>query len=342
MDNLLFNVVNCDSIYVNTPNVNDNLDLISEMQISPQNEGINTQKYTIEFGKNCCPSEKIDIPVFYNFSHLFVSCQLSSQIYTYGFNLLGINPLFVSSIRISKTDELHYSASTFTSVTGNTGIRYEIQYPLGDVTLPNAGFGNPPNTQDNTYYLEVTHTSGFIYVIRLTFRLMQPGGCTVTSTTLVSTVYPLIDSRVSFITPTSIDLLPLYNNTSGYYTGIYEVIICRWRLTNALSIQSLISECAQNNLFLDCNLKCEIVNKLIQCKDTNIMTYYRALQFANDCNTSYQDMCDIYEIMMNKLNNPDCQDPYDDCNCGDSKDKFFTQRSYNNNKTVAKTCGGCK
>lgn len=347
MEDLLFNVVDCESILVNTPNVIDDLDLISEMQESPQLNSTNIQKYTIEFSKNCCPSVIINIPVFYNFTHSFASCSLQESIYKYGFNLLGINPLFISKIRISKDNTLNYIQQTFTNISGNTGIRYDISYPEADVSIPNASFGNPPNVQDYTYYLEITHTSGFIYVIRFTFRLTQPGRCTFTSTSIVLVTYPSIDSRVTFTiptinTPTSIDLMPLYGIVDNYYSGIYEVIICRWRLANPLTIQSLISQCVQNNLFLDCNLKCEIINKLVQCKDTNIMTYYRALQFSNDCKTSYQDMCDIYEIMMNKLNNPDCQDPYDDCNCGDSKDAFFTQRSYNNNKTAAKSCGGCK
>jgi hypothetical protein len=345
MEELLFNIVDCTSANITTPNVADDLDLISEIQESPQVGSTNIQKYTIEFSKNCCPSTLIDIPVFYNFSRVYVDCNFNvgTGIYSYGFNLLGINPLFVTSIRISKNDTLNYLPATFTNVFGNTGIHYDITYAQADVTIANATLPDPPNTQDYTFYLEVTHTSGFIYIIRMTFRLEQPGGCsTLISSSIVSTVYPEIDERIVFDTATSIDLLPLYGAVDTLYSGIYEVIICRWRVTNALTLTSLISECVQNNYFIDCQLKCEIVNKLVQCKDTNIMTYYRALQFANDCNTSYQDMCDMYELMMNKLNNPDCSDPYDDCNCGDSRDQFFTQRSYNNNRTATRSCGSCK
>lgn len=343
MDELLFNIVDCENANITTPNVADDLDLISEMQESPQTGSTNIQKYTIEYSKNCCTPELIDIPVFYNFTTTHVDCNynVETQIYTYGFNLLGINPLFVTSIRISKNDTLNYLPATFTNVSGNTGIHYDITYAQADVLIPNAGFGDPPNTQDYTFYLEVTHTSGFIYVIRLTFRLEQPGGCNLISHSLVSRTYPEIDERIVFDTATSIDLLPLYEAVDTLYSGIYEVIICRWIVTNALTLTSLISECVQNNYFIDCQLKCEIVNKLVQCKDTNIMTYYRALQFANDCNTSYHDMCDMYELMMNKLNNPDCRDPYDDCNCGDSRDAFFTQRSYNNNKASSRNCKTC-
>ncbi len=344
MEDLTFSVIDCENISITTPNLNAGLNFITQMQESPATNASNIQKYTIEFGKNCCPSETIDIPVFYDFSSSFATCSFNNQtqVYNYGFNILNINPLFVRSIRTSKINTLNYVGQAFTNVTGNTGIRVNMTYAQADVTIPNAQVGDPLNTQDYTFFVEITHTSGFIYVVEMTFRLTQPGGCTMTSSSIVSIVYPEIDERVVFTDLYTLNLAPLYQVEGLFYSGVYEVIICKWSLTNPLTISSLISECVQNNLFLDCNLKCEIVNKLVQCKDTNIMTYYRALQFANDCNTSYQDMCDIYEIMMNKLNNPDCQDPYDDCNCGDSKDRFFTQRSYNNNKTVAKSCGSCK
>lgn len=224
---------------------------------------------------------------------------------------------------------------------GNIGINYEITYDVADVTIPSAILPNPPNRVDYTFFIEITHIDGFIYIVEMQFRLEQPGGCNLIQHKIENVFYPEISDLVEFDTPTSINLLPLYEAATTLYSGIYEVIICRWSVTNPLTITSLISECVQNNYFIDCNLKCEIVNKLVQCKDSNIMTYYRALQFANDCNTSYQDMCDLYELMMNKLNNPDCRDPYDDCNCGDSRDQFFVQRSYNNNKVGGKKCNHC-
>ena len=188
--------------------------------------------------------------------------------------------------------------------------------------------------------MEITHLDGFVYKIELSFRLEQPGGCNIIKYIIKNVTYPTFDNRLEF-NLTQLNLLPLISSDDTILTGVYEIIICRQYLSNPLTITSLSTNCVQNNYFIDCGITCDLINKLIQCKDTNIFTFYDALIYANDCNTSYEDMCALYEILIDKLNNPDCRDPYDDCNCNDSKDTYFEQRGYNNNKVTKRKCGTC-
>lgn len=343
MEELLFNITTCEEANITTPNVADDLDLISEMQESPQIGSTNIRDYTIEISRNCCVKDTIVVPVFYNFTRTFVTCAYDAinNIYSYGFNLSGINPLYISQLRMSKDNGVTYSILSFTNLTGNTGIRYNMTYNESDVLINNAGAGNPPNTADYNFILEITHVSGFVYVIEMTFRLEQPGGCFLISSSITDITYPEFDERLVFDVD-SLDLLSLFQFETSIETGVYEVIICRNYVSNPLTISSLSSNCVQNNYFIDCGITCDLVNKLIQCKDTNIFTFYDALVYANDCNTSYEDMCSLYELMTDKLKNPDCRDPYDDCNCTDSKDDYFQQRGYSNTKVNKRPCGSCK
>lgn len=343
MEELLFNIISCEEATITTPNVADDLDLISEMQESPQIGSTHRRKYIITISKNCCVGEDINVPVFYNFASAFTTCSLvvgTPNTYTFGFSLSGINPLFISSLRMSKDNELNYQSLSYTNLSGNTGIGYTLVYNSADVLIPNAGYDNPPNTEDYTYFLEITHLDGFVYTIELTFRLEQPGGCELISHSIVDVTYPEFDDRLEF-DDEELNLIPLISTDSVILTGVYEIIICRQYVSNPLTITSLSTNCVQNNYFIDCGITCDLINKLIQCKDTNIFTFYDALIYANDCNTSYEDMCALYEILTDKLNNPDCRDPYDDCNCNDSRDTYFEQRGYNNNKVTTKKCGSC-
>lgn len=88
MEDLQFNITDCENANITTPNVVDELDLISEMQESPQIGSANIEKYTIEYGKNCCGNSTIDIPVFYNFERDNISCTvIPDDTVTYGFSL---------------------------------------------------------------------------------------------------------------------------------------------------------------------------------------------------------------------------------------------------------------
>ena len=242
MEELLFNIEDCENANITTPNTEDNLDLISEMQESPQIGSTNFRDYTIEISRNCCVKDTIVVPVFYNFTRTFVTCSFDAinDIYTYGFNLSGINPLFISQLRMSKDNGVTYSTLTFTNLTGNTGIRYNMTYPEAEVLINNAPNPEPPNTEDYNFILEITHVSGFVYVIEMTFRLEQPGGCFLISSSITDITYPEFDERLVFDID-SLDLLSLFQFETSMETGVYEVIICRNYVSNPLTISSLSS-----------------------------------------------------------------------------------------------------
>ncbi len=183
---------------------------------------------------------------------------------------------------------------------------------------------------------------GFVYELSLRFTLTEPGECNVSNVTVLSVVYPEMDERLEFIANT-INLLPLFGFEEALSTGVYEVIICRWYLSNPLTITSLSTICVQNNYFVDCGIICDLINKLIDCKDTNIFTFYDALVAANNCDTGYEDMCALYEMIVTKLENPDCRDPFDDCNCSKNcNDNLFKPRPFNTHKAPKPSCGSCK
>lgn len=103
-------------------------------------------------------------------------------------------------------------------------------------------------------------------------------------------------------------------NTATLLPGTYEVIFCE-------TLYGGSSTCVQNHMFIDCGtLKCQVVNKLILCVDSNIMDYYNALIWANDCTdtVTYQEFCALYEILIIILETDGCYGKLDDCNCTDA------------------------
>ncbi len=341
MEELEFNVIDCENATITTPTETDG-GLIEEMQESPQTGSTNYRRYSIEISKNCCDETEILVPVFYNFTTNHTTCALDveEETYTYGFNILGMNPLFISSLQISYDNGVTFSNLTYTNVTGNTGFAYTLVYDVADVTISSATFPDPPNTQNYNYILRIIHVDGFVYELSMRFVLEQPGGCNLISNQILQINYPEIDERVVFDN-NSIELIPLYEFETSLETGVYQVIICRWYLSNPLTVTSLSSNCVQNNQFIECNLICDLINKLVQCKKTNIFTFYDALRYANECDTSYEDMCDLYELLVDKLENPDCRDPYDDCDCQGDCGEGFKKRPYSKNVQKKKNCGSC-
>jgi len=93
--------------------------------------------------------------------------------------------------------------------------------------------------------------------------------------------------------------------------GTYEVIFCE-------VLQNATSTCIQNHIFIDCGpLKCEVVNKLVLCVDSNIMDIYNALSWGNSCTdtVTYTEFCALYEILTIILETDGCYGSLDECNC---------------------------
>ena len=345
MDDLVFDIKDCTEIDITTPNIADSLDLISEMQVNPLPNSRNYQDYAINFGNNCCKENVILAPVNYTFTRVQSSCGSNGGPMgntNYEFTINGINPLFVTSLQISYDNQVSYSNSPFNNNAGNIGFVYNAIYYTPDVSLPMASFGQPVNTLVLTHYIKINHISGFKYVIKLSLTLTQPGGCNVTNSSIIQVIYPAVNPRLSF-TGSILNMLTLFDIGVGesISSGVYAVIICRRFLNNPLLISSLSSNCVQNSIFVDCNMKCDIVSKLIQCRLSNVYTIYQALLDSNSCTTSYEDKCDLYSFLTRKLENPDCADPFDDCNCVGNSNSGFTQRPYNPSSNSGKPGCGC-
>lgn len=96
--------------------------------------------------------------------------------------------------------------------------------------------------------------------------------------------------------------------------GTYQIIICE-------VLYDATAECIQNHIFIDCgSLKCQVVNKWIQCIDSNIMDFYNALTWANACTDTitYEEICALYEILYIILTSDDCYGMLDECNCSNA------------------------
>lgn len=105
----------------------------------------------------------------------------------------------------------------------------------------------------------------------------------------------------------------LYDSTT-MLPGTYEIIFCEVN-------QDTTSTCIQNHIFIDCGtLKCQVVNKWVLCVDSNIMDFYNALLYSNDCTSSvsYSEICALYEILIVLLQTDGCFGRIDECNCSDA------------------------
>ncbi len=104
----------------------------------------------------------------------------------------------------------------------------------------------------------------------------------------------------------------LYGSTT-MLPGTYEIIFCEVNQFNTI--------CIQNHTFIDCGtLKCQVVSKWVLCVDSNIMDFYNALLYSNDCTSSvsYIEICALYEILIVLLQTDGCFGRIDDCNCSDA------------------------
>lgn len=141
---------------------------------------------------------------------------------------------------------------------------------------------------------------------------------TITLTEIVGTVYTpsngetfTLSGGVDEVVQLSVN--SLYGSTT-MLPGTYEIIFCEVN-------QDTTSTCIQNHTFIDCGtLKCQVVNKWVLCVDSNIMDFYNALLYSNDCTSSvsYSEICALYEILIVLLQTDGCFGRIDDCNCSDA------------------------
>lgn len=317
MNDVEFQLIDCNNINISTPNSGKTY--LQYINGSIIRKGLsNIRRYEIKYSQNCCTETTIPIPVRYIFTEEISDCSFSvapnpGNIVNYNLNLLGMNGLFLSKLEMS-FDNLTYVNTVFTLVNG--GINYGLSFDYSTTFTP------------LTYYLRLTTVDNFVYTILLSIEPTGLTPCDNVIHNIISVTYPVLDNRiyiypnVGTIAPNLPNTLslnqlfypttpPISNNT--FQSGVIQIVICEYSLSNPNTSSSLISNCIQNNYFIDCNLICNVINKLIDCPNSNLMIYYNALTYSNNCNTSYKDKCFLYESFYNKLTMLDCEDPFDDC-----------------------------
>lgn len=324
MNNISFNLTDCSSVLATTPN--SPFTYLQYMKGTSTKNFTDIKEYTISKSYNCCTADVIKVPVRYAFTASVTSCNVltinSIDNLDLTFRILGINPLFVNKIEVS-SNNIVFTNTTYTATTGGFTYNYSINnYPI--VFVP------------YTHYLRITHVNGQVYLLTITYDWTVDPCVGVTN--IFSVVYPSLPANVSISSSNELSLNTLYG-TPVMQIGVYELIICEVQQYPTAPL--LRSTCIQNNFWLACDVKCAVINKLVQCKDSDILFFFDALNMSNDCeNITYADKCALYEVMYNKLKQDDCYDPFDDCNCGNSKDSIFkVTGNKTNNKTNVKDCG---
>lgn len=292
------NTTDCDAITFNTSTTG--LQFIEYITGSVVKDFTNVDKYTITYSNNCCtPGVSVDIAPRYQFE-LSESCVFGTP--TAGFDAYaiqvdGINGDLVQSITLLN-DGVPASGWSYSVVAGVLSID-NVQIS-GAYALP------------VVYIMTITTLSGFVYVIN--FTITKSGVNCDGVLTLDSIVYPSLPSNVveagNGLANEELEFFTLIGVTT-VLPGIYQVIFCE---TN----QDTTSTCIQNHIFIDCGtLKCQVINKWVQCIDSNIMDFYNALVWANDCTETitYSEFCALYEVLTIILISDNCYGMIDDCNC---------------------------
>jgi hypothetical protein len=293
------NITNCDQVTFNTSTVD--LQFIEYVTGSIVKDFTDVEQYTITYSNNCCdPGITTNIRPLYQFEATITAC-VSGPVFgvpsgTYTIQLDGINANFVDTFVVNNGG----GAVSWPFV--NTAGVLTFNLPQGDAT---------PSV---TWEITITTNAGFVYIIE--FTITQTGvSCDGTIGALTITYPDLPDNVVEVPTINPEEELSL-NDLIGedpIPSGVYQVIFCEELIDG--------SNCTQNHVFIDCGeLKCQVVNKLVDCIDSNIMDYYNALVWGNDCTESvtYAEFCALYEIISIIIQSDGCYGKLDDCNCTDA------------------------
>lgn len=321
MENILFYTDDCDSSYITTPN--ESLEYVDRISGNVGGDTLYVRHYDLKYSTNCCDSTSILLPVRYPFNINVYQCNDLSPNpgFTSTLSLTGILPSYISNIYIAY-DSADYTILTTSSVLTNT--RFSFNWFDSQILL----------NSSSVFYLRLTHVDGFVYNIKVTYSIGNRY-CPLNILN-VETTYPSLDPRVVITeVPTESSRLSLNAlfELDTISAGVYYVSIMRRLNTSSNTIF--------RSYFISCDVKCDIINKLIQCRTSDIFNFYDALMYSNECsNITYEDKCALYELMYMKLMNDGCIDPYEDCNCSDSDDKFFQRKTKPTNvRITTKKCG---
>lgn len=291
------NTDDCTSVTFNTPTTN--LQFIDYITGDVARDFTNVDKYTITYSNNCCTGTPINIRPLYDFVPTIDSCNVGTNVYT--IELAGIHGDLIQSFLMG----INPATPSVTSYTNVSGV---VKF---DITLV-------PGTVSNNITVILTTISGFEYTIE--FLITQNANPLLTCTGVLSAIditYPDLPDNVEEV-PTILLTAELdFNLLIGQTTitpGTYQIIMCE-------VLYDGTSTCIQNHVFIDCGtLKCQVINKWVQCIDSNIMDFYNALTWANDCTTTitYAEFCALYEILHITLISDSCYGMIDECNCSNA------------------------
>lgn len=343
---LTYNIENCESVFLTDESLTSDSSSIFEMMKNDIEENYDgmLRKYTIEYSENCCDTKSIDIPVAYSFDSSLISFSMDSVYGTYILKLNGITGGFISEVELSYNNSYSYNPVQFNKHLD--GISYSIRYALPEITVQDAFPNQPLNTIVKTFYIKIKTIDGFEYQVKIDMTLTQPGRGNVTNINTESIYQSLIPDNLVITLDNRLDVVSLFTNEGVLFSGIYNIIICRWRKEDTQISPNVNSTCKQKSVFLDCDIYCLLVDKLVRCPDTNVFHILDALLYSNECDTLTEDKCALFETLIRKLSGPDCTDPNDDCECKDCEPrKNAYPNNFRNNlgivKRKFKECGHC-
>lgn len=277
------------------------------------------KSYKIKWSANCCPETEIVLPVLYDLTIAYTDCaEDGGGNVTLNVELSGIIKDLIddTTIYYSLDGGVNYTISSLTTDTTPT---IPIVVPI-------------PGAYPLTYnvFIKFKNLDGFEYIINEPLEFPGPNPCPVAQPDTNLVTYPTLPSNVDIDGGTGYLDFNVLIDSDPALSGVYQVIICEETLTTQV--------CVQNHVFLECDIKCDVVGKLVECKDSDVMMFYDALRYSNDCTTNitYSEVCAIYELLIYKITTNGCYSPWDDCNCGGTT-QILSQN--NNSRTTIRNCG---
>jgi len=275
------------------------------------------KSYQIKWSTNCCTNTEIVLPVRYalELNQVALSCVDNGATFNLDIEIAGI----IKGLIDESTLQYSLDGITYIDVALTTDIN-----PTINVNIPDPGIY--PDTF--SIYVKFSNLDEFEYIVLENFQIT--GSCLIGEDDTNNVTYPTLPTNVVIDGITGyLDFNELIE-VDPALSGVYQVIICEETLTTLT--------CVQNHAFLECNIKCDVIDKLVQCKDSDVLFFYDALRYSNNCTTNitYNEVCAIYELLIYKLTTSGCYSPWDDCNCSGTT-SIVSQN--NNSKTTVRSCG---
>jgi len=245
----------------------------------------------LEITPNCCTPIKLCLRSLYTLDYSVTGCGTAD-----GYDYFDLT---FSGIDLSCITEVEYTDFTTSSTiteTPPTDLVFRLSFTRGTTSLP------------FTFLFRTCDDSCLEYQVDGIITISNTSDhCNNFSDSGPSTTRPDLPTGV---TVSGSDFLvdPEAIGQSGTFSdGVYCVSL----------VQNNIPE--SDSIFVDCNVECKVVNKVVEDPCSNIYALYKALQFADNCGTlTCQQKCDLWYYIGSELdyfdNNP-CEEDTSDCGC---------------------------